>query len=193
MRRRSFLVLPAVLTVTLARAATVEVEGVRFEERIRLGGSELVLNGTGIRAVAWFKGYVAALYLPARARSAEEVAAQTGPRRLRLVMLQNAPSAEFVKAVEKGITRNSSEPEVAALRARLDQFEANVSALQRVARGDVVDLDYEPERGMAMRVNGKLAGQPIAGADFYAALLRSFVGERPYDKKLRDGLLGRTA
>ena len=39
-------------------------------------------------------------------------------------------------------------------------------------------------------VNGKLRGASVAGADFNAALLRAFVGERPYDKKLRDGLLG---
>lgn len=173
-----------------ARSGGVVVEGVRFEERIRLGGAELQLNGTGVRAVAWFKGYVAALYLTAPARSAAEVLAQPGPRRLRLAMLQNAPAGEFVKAFDKGVSRNSSEAEQVALRERMGQFERHVAEILQVQRGDVVDLDYEPPRGTVLVVNGKLRGAPVAGADFNAALLRAFVGERPYDKKLRDGLLG---
>lgn len=190
MLRRPFLLLPALAWAFDARADGVVVEGVRFEERIRLGGAELVLNGTGVRAVAWFKGYVAALYVPARTRSAAELAAQTGPRRLRLAMLQNAPAAEFVKAFEKGVNRNATEAQQAALRERMGQFSRHVAELLQVQRGDVVDLDFEPTRGTVLMVNGKLRGEPVPGADFFAALLRAFVGERPYDKKLRDGLLG---
>lgn len=193
MKRRALvwlLLSPALAWAAEARAGTVVVEGVRFDDRIRLGGAELLLNGTGVRAVAWFKGYVAALYLPAAARSAAEVTAQAGPRRLRLVMLQNAPAGEFVKAFDKGVNRNSSDSEQAALRERMTQFERHVAEMLQVQRGDVVDLDYEPTRGTVLVVNGKLRGSPVAGADFNAALMRAFVGERPYDKKLRDGLLG---
>ena len=70
------------------------------------------------------------------------------------------------------------------------QFEALVAATGTVHKGDVVNLDLEPGRGTAFRLNGTLRGEAIAGEDFYAALLRSFVGDRPYDRELRAGLLG---
>ena len=39
------------------------VEGQSFPGRVRLLNTELQLNGTGMRAVAWFKGYAVGLYV----------------------------------------------------------------------------------------------------------------------------------
>jgi hypothetical protein len=193
MLRRPFLLSILALPLAAASQGAVVLEGVRFEPRLQLAGSELLLNGTGVRAVAWFKGYAAALYLPARARQAEQVLAQAGPKRLRMAMLQDVPAPEFVKAFEKGIARNSTAAELAALRERMNRFDATVRQLGQVRRGDLVDLDYEPERGTTLLLNGQARGEPIAGADFNQALLRSFVGGQPYDKALRAGLLGQAA
>ncbi len=193
MNRRTGLALVCALALAArARpaAAAVVVEGVRFDEQLQLGGSELVLNGTGVRAVAWIKGYAAGLYLRQRARSAAEVVATPGPKRLRMVMLMGAPASEFVKAFDKGVARNAGEAGTAALRERMASFDAMIERIGQVSRGDVVDMDYVPARGTTLLFNGKAQGEPIAGADFYAALLRAFVGERPYDKRLRAGLLG---
>ena len=44
-----------------------------------------------------------------------------------------------------------------------------------------------------MLINGKPRGDPIAGDDFYAALLKMFIGERAVDKTLRAALLGQSA
>ena len=191
--RPGWVVGAGILAATPVAAGVVKVEGVRFEDRAQLVGTELVLNGTGVRAVAWLKGYAAGLYLVRRAASAAEVQALPGPKRLRMVMLQSAPAVEFVKAFEKGLSRNSSEAEVVALRERMDRFERALEGIGKVAPGDVVDLDFDPARGTLLMFNGRLRDEPIAGADFYAALLRSFVGERPYDKKLRARLLGAAA
>ena len=46
------------------------MEGQPFERRVVVAGAELRLNGTGVRAVAWFKGYAAGLYLTRRAATA---------------------------------------------------------------------------------------------------------------------------
>jgi hypothetical protein len=194
MRRRPFLLASlAAMAARDASSAAVVVEGVRFDEQVQLAGSTLVLNGTGVRAVAWLKGYAAALYLTRRARSAEEVQSTPGPKRLRMVMLLGAPAGEFVKAFEKGLTRNSGPAEVDALRERMDRFDRMVEGLGKVSPGDSVDLDFDPGRGTVLRFNGNPVDAPIAGADFNAALLRSFVGTRPYDKQLRAGLLGLAA
>jgi hypothetical protein len=174
-----------------ARAAAVVVEGQRFEDTTRLFGRELVLNGTGVRAVAWFKGYVAGLYLTSRTQTAAEAVAMAGPKRIRLQMLQDAPAAEFTKAVDKGVSRNTPAAELPALLERMHQFERLIGAIGQVRKGDMVDLDLDPVHGLVLGLNGTLRGTPIPGADLYASLLRSFIGERPYDEKLKAGLLGR--
>ena len=174
-----------------AAAERVNVEGQWFDKTVEVGGTALRLNGTGVRAVAWFKGFAAGLYLTtADARTAAQVLAATGPKRLQIRMLHEVPAAEFSKAVRKGVTRNSTPAEQQALSQRLVTFETQVAALKSVRPGDVVDLDLDPGRGLQLRLNGQPRGEPIAGDDFYAAVLRTFVGDKPYDDKLKVGLLG---
>lgn len=174
-------------------SAGVRVEGQQFEAVAQVAGTDLLLNGAGVRAVAWFKAFAAGLYLARPARSTQEATAQAGPKRLQLRMLRELPAVEFNKAVHKGVARNVSVAQLQALQVRLDQFGAQVDALGKLKPGDVVDLDHEPGRGMAMRLNGTLRGVAIAGDDFYVALLLSFLGDQPYDPKLKAGLLGLTS
>ena len=191
--RRRFVFAVCLLPLPL-RAQTpaprVKVEDQWFDGVARVADADLRLNGTGVRAVAWFKGYAAGLYLSARATTAEQALALAGPKRLQLRMLYEVPAAEFVKAVHKGVLRNATAQQAVALEARLAQFESQVAALARVRRGQVIDLDHEPGRGMSLRVDGTLRGELIAGDDFFTAVLRSFVGAQPYDEKLKAGLLG---
>jgi hypothetical protein len=173
-----------------AQTGPVIVAGEPFERHARVADRELLLNGTGVRAVAWFTGYAAGLYLSQRASTAEQVLAVGGPKRLRLRMLHEVPADEFVKAFEKGVRRNATPAEATQLSERMLRFQALIHGLGTVRRGDVVDLDLDPAQGLLFIVNGTLRGEPIAGNDFYAALLRAFIGEKPYDTKLRAGLLG---
>ncbi len=176
-------------SAVLAQPA-VHLEGFSFEPQLLLAGSELHLNGTGVRQVAWFKGYVAAMYLAGPAHSAAKVVAMKGPKRLQLGMLQNVPAAEFTKALRKGLMRNVTSAELEGLGARVEHFANLVDGVGKVRRGDIVDLDYEPARGLVFSLNGTLRGDPIPGDDLYAGLLRAFVGDRPYDDKMKAGLLG---
>ncbi|MBA4177595.1 MAG: hypothetical protein C0505_13730 [Leptothrix sp. (in: Bacteria)] len=185
------------LTVSLAapgwlraQAAAVVVEGQAFDRRVAVAGRELLLNGVGVRAVAWFKGYAAGLYLAERSSTAAQAVDLAGPKRLQIRLLVEVPAAEFVKALRKGMQRNTSPAGVAELQQRMATFEALIAAVGVVRKGAVVDLDFDPARGTAFSLDGKLQGEVIPGEDFYAALLRSFVGERPYDRALRAGLLG---
>jgi hypothetical protein len=177
-------------------AQAVVVEGVQLDERTAVAGRELVLNGTGMRTAGPFKGYVAALYLPQRARSAEAVVAQAGPKRIRLVFLMGAPVGELVKAVNKGVLRNTESTQSSdKMRPALGRLVEQMRAAKSVKKGDVVDLDADPARGLVFTFNGRSLGEPIAsvpGADLYGALLRAFVGDHPYQDEMRAGLLGHT-
>ena len=47
-----------------------------------------------------------------------------------------------------------------------------------------------PGKGLIFTVNGVAHGAPIVGDDFYAALLRIFIGDKPTDEDLKRALLG---
>ncbi len=170
--------------------AAVQLEGQSFDATARVADTDLVLNGVGLRAVAWLKGYAAALYLGAKAGTPAAVLATPGAKRLQLRMLQDVPAQEFVKAFDKGLERNTPAAEQAALAERKARFDSTVQAIGKVKKGDVVNLDFVPGSGLVMLYNGKPRGEPIPGDDLYAALLRIFLGEQPVDARLKQGLLG---
>lgn len=170
--------------------AQVVVEGYTYVPQVTLGGSTLQLNGVGLRAVAWFKGYAAGLYLARKATTVEAVLAMPGPKRLQLRMFVDVPTMEFVKAFYKGIQRNTPAAEQPALSERMQRFDALVTSLGTVRTNDIVDLDFLPGDGLVFRHNARVLGSPIPGEDFYKALLLIFIGVRPVDKEMKIGLLG---
>jgi Chalcone isomerase-like len=178
----------ALLAGAGARAATLE--GFQFDNAIRMGQSELHLNGLGLRAVSIIKGYAAGLYLTERASSAEAVLHAKGPKRLQLRMLREARPHDFNKALVSGMRKNATPEELQALGERIVQLERIIDSIGSTKKGDTINLDFMPERGTTLSMNGTTRGDTIAGADFYNALLEIFVGDRPVDAKLKKGLLG---
>ena len=182
------LLLVAMLASTPASSATLE--GMRFDDSIQLNSTELKLNGLGLRAVLFIRGYVAGLYLTEKSTVANEVLASTGPKRIQLRMLREANAEDFNKALVSGMRRNATEAELIVLRDRLAQLEQVIDSIGTVRKGDTITLDYVSERGMTLAVNGAVKGPSIHGADFYRTLLEIFVGDHPVDPRLKKGLLG---
>lgn len=173
-----------------AGASAMRIAEQNFDDRIRLADTDLVLNGVGVRAVLWLKGYAAGLYMTEKAATPERVLAVKGAKRIQMKMLLDVEAKEFTKAFNVGIHRNSTEAENAALKERMDQFDRTIELIGKVGKGDVVNLDFLPARGLVLSVNGVVKGQPIPGEDLYAGILKIFIGEQPVDKKLKAGLLG---
>lgn len=162
----------------------------RYEDTVRVGGNKLVLNGVGVRGGALFKGYVAGLYLPEKETDAEQVYVLKGPKRISVRMLLAVNSGVLAKTFGDGIRKNYKDEQLDPLRDRMEMFDAELKALNGVDKGDTIDLDYQPASGTHLSINGRSRGEPIAGDDFYVALLKMFIGERAVDKGLRAALLG---
>ena len=104
-------------------AAAATVEGQPFDDVIKLGTSELVLNGVGVRAVLIFKGYVAALYLSEKSTTRSAVSQTIGSKRLQLRMLRRASAQDFLNALVPGIHQNVDAKELSRLGERINQME----------------------------------------------------------------------
>lgn len=177
--------------IALAAGAAVEVAGVKFEDKVKIGATELSLNGAGLRTRLMLKVYAAGLYLPERKASADQVLALKGPKRVHIVTLRDLTAEQFADALVEGIRHNSSEAELAALKPAIDEFRATVLALQSAPKGAVVNLDFAPETGTRLVFNNEPKGKPIAGEEFYRALLRIWLGTKPVQDDLKEALLGK--
>ena len=188
--KHTILALPLVLAALCVQAA--EVGGVKLEDKLRLSpnGPELVLNGAGIRTRVFFKVYVGALYLPEKKAAANDVLALAGPKRVSMNMLRDLTAQQLSEALAEGIRNNSSAAEQDVLKARIDELLGIMNALGEAKKGDAILLDFLPESGTRVVVNGQPRGKPIAGEDFYRALLRIWLGEKPVDADLKNGMLG---
>ena len=173
-----------------ASAQALEVEGVKLEPTAQVGGAALVLNGAGVRTRAIFKVYVAGLYVPAKASNAAALLAQKGPRRVAITMLRNVDADTFSGALSEGLQKNLSEAQFTGFKTQIDTLGANFKAAGEAKKGDVIHLEFAPDTGTRVVVNGKQSGAAIPGEEFYTALLRIWLGDKPVDGDLKKGLVG---
>ena len=178
------------LLLVAVNASAARIGDQTFDDRLRLAETELMLNGVGLRSVVWLKGFAAGLYLTAKASAPDKVLTLPGPKRLQMKMILDVETKEFIKAFNVSLQRNNTEAERTSMKDRVEQFNRNMALVGKVKKGDVVNLDFIPGKGLILSVNGTPRGKPVEGADLYASLLKVFIGEQPVDKKLKAGLLG---
>jgi hypothetical protein len=186
------LILAAAAALTLNIAQAVEVEGVKFDDKTKIGTSELVINGTGVRR-KFGKRYVMALYLPVKTGDANAALAEKGAKRVLIKLTKDVSGDTFANAVAGAMADNSTAAEMAAVKDRLKQWSDTIIALGEVVAGSTIQFDWIPEKGTQLSVNGQAKGKEIAGEDFYTALLRVWLGKDPVQDDIKNGLLGKAS
>lgn len=172
-----------------APAQDVVVDGIHVEHHVTLNGSDLKLNGAGLRTLWGFHIYVAALYLPVRDISAENILAQDVPRRMRITLLRDISTEQNLKALKGGLISNNTETELTAINAEVEHFLSLLRRVHSVPAGSVILFDYLPGQGTHIRVGDQDLGW-IPGARFNLAVLRIWLGEDPIQLSLKKALLG---
>ena len=182
----------ALLCSVAQSALALEVGGIKFEEKIKLANTDLVLNGAGLRTKAIFKVYAAALYLPEKKNTVADIMALNGPRRVMIVMLREVSSEDFGQSFMTGFNNNSSSSEKKKLINQTVQFGEVFTQMPTLKKGDVLTLDWVPgpKGGTQSTLNGKPVGALIAEQIFFDAVLRIWLGEKPADSSLKPQLLG---
>jgi hypothetical protein len=164
-----------------------EVAGIQIPDKVALGESTLVLNGAGVRSKFFVKVYVGALYLSAMQRDAAGIIAADAPVAVHLHFLHSEVEVKkLVDAWNDGFNANHDAAQLAALKARIERFNA---LFHTVKRGDIIRIEYTPGSGTTVAINAEERGA-IEGADFRAALLRIWLGDKPVDDDLKRAMLG---
>jgi hypothetical protein len=177
-----------VLLMALALpAAAAEVAGVKIEDRTRVAGAELALQGAGLRKRVFFKVYAIGLYVADRAADPVQ---QPGAKRVAIHMLRDVGAETFSKALVDGMRPNHDAAAMQQFEPRIAQLTAIMAGMKEAKKGMAIALDWVPGTGTRVTIEGKPAGEPIAGEDFYQALLRIWLGEKPVQADLKKALLG---
>lgn len=164
-----------------------EVADLEIPDQVDVGGTSLVLNGAGVRSKFFIKVYVGALYSPHRSKSVSEIIEMPGPKRVAMHFLHDEVSREkIIGAWNDGFENNQTEKDLGKLKARIEQFNA---LFETAHHGDLITIDFVPEQGTSVAVNGEQKGV-IEGADFYRALLLIWLGDDPADEDLKEAMVG---
>lgn len=175
---------------SLPAAASVDVNGYKFEDTTQVAGKDLKLNGAGMRTKLVFKVYAAGLYLPEKNHNVAEILKEEGPRRVTLQMARDLSSEEFGKAFMDGLNENVDRAEKQRIVSQIGKMGELFASVDAIKKGDVLHLDWIPGVGTQCELNGKKLGNPIPDINFYNALLRIWLGDKPVDKSLKPALLG---
>jgi len=191
MPKRPGLALALVLLMLMGSAQAAEVAGVKLPDSVKLGNADLVLNGAGIRTRFVVKVYVGALYMTEKKAAAAEAIALRGPKRISLHMLRDLTSDQFASALDEGLKANLTAPEQEKLAPQLDALRATMAAVGAVKEKSVLTIDYAPDSNATRLIlDGAQKGNPIPGEDFYRALMKIWLGDKPVDSGLKAGMLG---
>ena len=192
MKRRPMLLSAAALlacSATLAQPA--EVAGVRYPANVTVAGANLQLNGAGVRYRFVVKVYAAGLYLASKATTPEAVLAAGGPKRMHVVMLRDIDASELGKLFTRGMQDNSPREEFIHMIPGTIRMGEIFAAKKRLLVGESFSVDWIPNAGTTVVVNGKAMGEPIRERAFFNGLLRIWLGKNPADPQLKDALLGK--
>ncbi|HEY3380584.1 MAG TPA: chalcone isomerase family protein [Vicinamibacterales bacterium] len=187
---KRWLAAAAFILAAITAVTATEIGGVNLPDRAQVGGSDLVLNGGGIRVkFGLAKVYVAALYVAQKTGDAGAVISAATPRRVHLAMLRDVAADTLQESLIEALKENTSAAEFQGFQPRIKQMSAIFSAAKEAKRGDAILLDLLPGKGTQITVRGQ-AKDIIAGDDFANALLKIWLGPKPVSPDLKKGLLG---
>ena len=185
MKKSVFGAIALLLAAPLANAG--ELAGVTVPDTVTLAGSELTLNGMGLREKGWFDVYVGSLYLASPSSAAEEVVAGNGPSRVSLTFVRDVGADKIIGGWNDGFAANNDDATMAAIAERKETFNGFFGD---IGEGEAMVFDMVPGEGTTVTIAGEEKGT-IEGDDFARALRSIWFGPNPPDEDLKEGMLGK--
>ena len=174
--------------IITAPAQAKEIGGMNLSDTIVAGKEQLVLNGAGLRKKFFVKAYAGGLYLKTKENDAQRIVNADEPMAIRLQFIYDGVSCkQLVEGWNEGFA-NATNGNLGSIKESADTF--NSFFTEDARKGDVYDIIYTPGEGVHVSIKGKLMGT-ISGLDFKKALFAIWLGEKPVDSALKQGMLGK--
>jgi hypothetical protein len=164
-----------------------ECKGVNFPDQAQVEGSNLTLNGLGLRQATALKinVYVGALYVAKTSSDPNALLGSNTPSELILQFVRNVGADDLRKGWSEGFEKNARN-ELPALKERIDMLNGWMAD---VKTGGRLTFVHRPGAGLQVDVNGTVKGT-IKGDDFAKAFMSIWLGADPPNPELKAGMLG---
>jgi hypothetical protein len=165
-----------------------KLRGIELAETADFAGDELVLNGAGVRTKLIIKLYVGSLYTKAKSNDGNAIIDADEPMAIRLNVISDLLTRDkMVKALKSGF-KSSTGGDTSAIQPQIDQM---MGLLQgKIGTKDQYTMSYKPASGTHIFKNGEEVGA-IEGLDFKKALFGIWLSDKPAQKSLKAGMLGK--
>jgi hypothetical protein len=179
-------VLAAAAALVLSTPAFArELAGVTMPDSATVGDKTLKLNGMGLRKKAFFKVYVAGLYLETLSKDAAAIIAADAPRLISMKYVRDVGKAKITEAFQDGFENNAKEL-AAKQKANIDKM---IAAVPDLKDGETMSFSYLPGKGTTLLLDGKSL-LTVEGKEFADAVFLLWLGPKPASDDLKKGLLG---
>jgi len=164
-----------------------DCKGVIFPDQTQVDGTNLALNGLGLRQATAFKVnvYVAALYVAKTSTDPSALLGSNTPSELILQFVRNVGADDIRKGWSEGFEKNAKD-QLPALKDRIAMLNGWMGD---VKTGERLTFIHKPGTGLQADVNGTVKGT-IKGDDFAKAFLSIWLGADPPNPEVKAGMLG---
>jgi hypothetical protein len=178
----------SVMLITLGAVSTADaatLAGVSFPDQATVGGKAVELNGLGLRAATMFKVkvYVIGLYLESKSRDPRAIIESGGNKRIAMHFVHDVSADQLRDGWTEGFEDNNGS--VVGIKDKISKFNAS---MRDVKSGDRIVLDFLDDRVDVLINDIKI--DSIAGKAFQQALLAIWLGPKPPNEELKQGILG---
>jgi len=180
------LILTAVALTSLSVAHAADLDGVWMPDTRVVDGTNMRLNGVGLRTFSVFAihVYVAGLYLEQQSDNPDAILHSPQRKLLDIRFLRDVSAENAREAWQDGFDKNCKAP------CYLDPYDVQrfLAAVPSMHEGDETTLLFTPN-GVNVTLNGRPMGN-ITDPHFAEIMLATFIGREPPTYRLKRELLG---
>ncbi len=167
---------------------TTKYFGQQVPNTLDANGTQLTLNGAGLREKYWIDLYVGSLFVKTKTSDAKKVITTDEPMAIRLQIVSGMiTSDKMIEACKEGFAKAAKDG-YRTSQAKIDQF-INIFKMNEIVSGNNYNIIYTPGTGVQVYLNNKLK-DTITGLDFKKALFGIWFCKEPADEDLMEGMLG---
>jgi hypothetical protein len=186
MSKKVFVMVLAVFLAAVSAGAK-DIGGVSLPDSLTVGKTQLTLNGAGLRKKVFIKVYAGGLYLTQKSKDAGKIVSADEAMAIRMHFIYDGVSADKLIAAWNEGFENATAGNIAPIKKEADAF--NAFFTEEAKKGDIYDIVYVPGEGVSVYIKGNLK-DTLKGLEFKKAVFGIWLGEKPADKDLKNGMLG---
>ncbi len=182
------IILITLILTSIFTQAQITISGITMPKKVKVGTTELTLNGAGLREKFWLDLYVGGLYVKAKTNDANKIINADETAAIKLHIISSLiTSKRMIDAIDEGFEKSTKE-NTAPIKNEIKAFKAAFK--EEIKVNDIYDIFYVPGKGTVILKNGKLT-KTIKGLAFKKALFGIWLCDEPADKDLKEGMLGK--